>query len=704
VTLKKFLLIPLAVSVAIFTYYSEAVTRSLKTVINDVHLSWPLVAVLIGAIILQLAGHTVRAYKMHFLLAPVKPSTTRFQFRALSLGYLFNTILPFRLGELVRAQVVASAETLSFGFALGLVIIERAVDAIILGLLGLLAIYITGSSPRMLEHAILLLVVGIILAVTLMIVARPPLKLLQVLHRFSSLFNDNLRASLRFKIWSLMHGLQRIGGRKRVAQYLGLTITSWTLYLLSVFVLIQYFLGGLPAQQRAKLSLSPYYGVSIPAGPANLGVYSDAANNVLQGVMLSDADRTTYNLTTWALLVVPISLIGVLFLFTKTKESLWRNIPKQASREALSDKLLRAEDISQDLDAFLDNFFTGNSLSKIVHRLELRPDFRLLKYFKGGSDAVTILALQGKEVVVKKIIPLDFVDRLKAQHDWLTRHHKNRGIVRVLREQQEKTFYAIDLEYDENNEMFFDFMHRHGQEESQQIMRQVWECLHKSLYTKTVKVTDYEGLQRYIDTHIFGCMDKAAAVQSELILAAKPAKLVINGKSYHNLYQIMQKITNNRQAMRDLATYASAKEVHGDVAIDNILVSTKTGKPLLIDPAPDGNIINGPVFDFGKNMQSLYCGYEFIFRSNEAVGLGDDGKSINYGDQRSTQYTQLCEYVRQELAPHYLSPGEQKAMLFHAGALHIRRLKHQVYQNPTNVLALYAIGVKTLNDFLAQYK
>lgn len=102
-------------------------------------------------------------------------------------------------------------------------------------------------------------------------------------------------------------------------------------------------------------------------------------------------------------------------------------------------------------------------------------------------------------------------------------------------------------------------------------------------------------------------------------------------------------------------------------------------------------------------MQSLYCGYEFLFRSNEAVVLGENGE-INFQDQRSQQYVQLCDFVRRELAPQYLSTGEQKAIIFHAAALHIRRLKHQVYQNPSVALAMYAVGVRTFNDFLKQYK
>ena len=124
---------------------------------------------------------------------------------------------------------------------------------------------------------------------------------------------------------------------------------------------------------------------------------------------------------------------------------------------------------------------------------------------------------------------------------------------------------------------------------------------------------------------------------------------------------------------------------------------------MLIDPAPDGNIISGPVFDFGKNMQSLHCGYEFLLRDEDPVRL-TGGNTIDYREHSSAQYKKLEDYVRSNLASKYLSKPEQRAIIFHAAALHIRRLKHQVYYNPTNVLKFYAVGVRTLNDFLAQYE
>lgn len=704
-SLKKFLFLPLLISLGLFAYYSEAVERSLNALQESVPFSAGLATALLTAALFQIMGHIVRALKMRLLMEPVTRSTVRFQFRALSVGYLFNALLPFRLGELVRAQIIAGAEKISFGYALSLIVVERIVDALLLALVSLLLLIPLGvASHQAVGNALFLLFIAIAAALLVALIVRQNIRLFRLWHRVTAWFNPAIENSLRFKAWSIVYGLQQTLTRKRAAAYLGLTLVSWTFYALSIFTVASYLLPSQSFPNKLGMAAAPYYGVSVPAGPANLGVYSKIANTYTSGLPLSPQQRLDFNLLSWAVLIVPISLIGLVFFFVKTPETLWRRLPKKGTSGSVSNKLQRTEDISQDMAAFLDNYFSGNSLSHIVHRLERKDNFRLLKYFKGGSDAITILALQDGREIVKKIIPLEFEDRLKAQYDWLAQYKERPGIVTVLGEEKTADYYAIDLDYDPENEMFYEYMHRHPLKRSTEVLDTVWKHLFTDVYGRIGKMAEHKDeRQAYIDKHIFGCLEKAAAVDPQLVSAAAPEKLVINGKEYDNLYQIMDKIRQHPQAWKDIATYRQTTAVHGDVIVDNLLVSRKDHKVLIIDPAPDGNIINGPVFDFGKNMQSLHPGYESLLRDEDPVYLVN-GNEITYRDYQSERYKQLAGYVKKELAPKYLKESEQRAMLFHAAALYIRRLKHQVYYTPANALKFYAVGVKTLNDFLAQYE
>lgn len=701
-TLRKLLIIPIMLSIGIIIVFSREIAHSLDVLHVRVAFDMTFFSTLVVAALLQLMGHVIRAYKMTYLLGPVKVGTTRFQFRALSIGSLCNVLLPFRLGELVRAKIIGSGERISFGLAIALVMIERALDIFILVIAGVVLFMVGIVGMKAIVYILLMLTAALAAAIGLSLIGRENTYLLHFWYKLTSVFHKTIRDSLRFKAWSVIYGLQRIFSVKRAVKYIGLSLLSWAFYLASLLLLMHYLLPEASFWGKIIRSVAPYFGISAPAGPASLGAFSEITNSIALGVNLTDSQRIIADLLSWGVLVIPVSVIGVILLLWKTKEPVMRHLPAGRSKQSLSDKLSRVENISPEMGNFLDNYFSGNTLARIVHRLELGKEFRLLRYFKGGSDAITVLALQDGEEVVKKIIPIDISPRLKAQYDWLQRRKGKHDIVRALREDTALDYYAIDLEYDERNEMFFEYMHHSSREEAKRVMDMVWEELFKSLYSKLTPVVDYEAVQKYIDKHIFGCMEMASSVNQELMEAAKPRKIKINGKSYLNLEGVMKKITSNSKAMKDIASFSRSDEVHGDVAIDNILVSRDTHRPLIIDPAPDGNLIVGPVFDFGKNMQSLYCGYEFIVRSDDIIHLEKDG-SIQYYDRLSVPYRELGSYIRDELSARYLTEAERKAMIFHAGALHIRRLKHQVYQAPGLTLAIYAAGIRALNDFIGQY-
>lgn len=702
-SLRKFLFIPLFISLLVFTYFSKSVLESIETLVYVLNFNAALLTALLVAAIFQILGHLMRAQKANYLISPVKQGTLRFHFRALSVGYLFNSILPFRLGELVRARIISGGMSISFSLALTYIIFERAIDAIILGLTGIFLVFLLGGNIKLLAYSIFALSLASIILGVVLLLSKQNRRLLKIWHFITSLFNEKLETSFRFKGWSVIYGLQQSVNRNRLLKYLALTLLSWLLYAASVFVIIQQVIKEFGAADKIIATAAPYFGAAIPAGPANLGVFSDAANILLAKLSLDNSQLIGLNFLTWTVLIIPIGIMGLVLLITKTRELLWQAPPAGSSESSISNKLSRDEDISKEMKNFLDYYFSGNSLSRIVHQLELSKDFRLKKYFKGGSDAITILAIQNKSTIVKKIISIEFEDRLKAQHDWLIKYKNSKAIVDVLDEKLEPLYYSIDLAYDPKFEMMFDYVHRNTLEKSKAVLDSVWSSLNKEVHKNPSKLKLHSSeRQAYIDKHIFSCLDKAAAVDVNLVNVTIHKKLIINGKEYDNLYQIIEKIKNHPQAWRDIATYRATESVHGDVILDNLLVSP-SGEPLIIDPAPDGNIISGQIFDFGKNLQSLHCGYEFLLRDEDPVHLVG-GNSIEYREHRSSKYKQLAEYVNTKLAPQYLSESEQKAMLFHAAALHIRRLKHQVYYTPANTLKFYAVGVKTFNEFLDQYQ
>lgn len=692
-TLRKILIVPFIISIFFFFIFSASVLSDLEEIVNETF-NWPiLITFAVVALVLQFIGHLIRSYKMKVFMKPTVSTSTKLQFRALSVGYLFNTLLPFRIGELIRAQVVAYTKSISFAYSFATIVIERLFDLALLLIFAAVLVSVGVFPIEVVPYLVTASFLGFLVALLIvaMIAEYPPL--MRLVYKTSGLLNSALKVKSRFKYWTVMYGLRQSITTKRLVAYAGLTLLMWVLYVASVWVLLVALTGSVA---DGKYAVIPFYATSIPSGPANMGAYS----NIYYELTDNNSGLKIQALATWAFLVAPMGFVG-LYNLIRTKVPVWRKLQQDAGKNDLVNKLSRKKDISRDMELFLEHYFKGNTLSKIINRRERGKDFRLLRFFKGGSDAVTILVNKRNKSIVEKIIALELKDRLQAQYVWLKRY-KDKNIVRVFEDDTAKDYYAIELEYNSDNEMFFDYMHRSSLEESKRVLDETWATLNRTVHKKSKKVVNTKGVKEYIDKHFYQCLDKSLSASSDLEAVVRQKTIKINGKEYTNAFALMEKILSDKAIIKDLASYSSSGDVHGDVAVDNILVDRTSGKVTLIDPAPDGNIINGRVFDFGKNLQSLYCGYEFLFRSTDPAALGEDG-SISYKDQRSSRYVQLCDYVQNELSKKYLTKAEQRAILFHAGVLLIRRLKHQVYQDPQLTLSMYAAGVKTLNDFYDQY-
>lgn len=696
-TLKAILLMIAVPLTAIGTFMARGFLYSA----TDFLVANPTILVtVIVAIAIQLAGHVLRAMRTKLVIDQASNSSLQFQFGALSIGYLFNTLIPFRVGELVRALVIARRLHISLLYTFTAIVIERATDIIFLGILILFGVLVLGGmySSGLVALAAVGISISVAILVVLILLKNENKTLLSWVDWLAHLCNPNIANRIRFKVWSLIFGLQSFfNDSALVRKYIGYAILSWLCYFISAVLIIMPLLQVSGIVQLVVSGVSPYI---IALNPLDASSYQLFVT--LLPVSVNTLNVDMFAKIIWIVLTLPMALAGLIALVMYRPGT--KKTAARVSTDPYTNKLMRHRDISQDFPAFLESYFAGNDLAKILHNIEVTGELNLVRFFKGGSDAITILVLSDGGLFVKKIIPLKYRDRLKAQYDWLTTHKKMKYLVKVLGEQDSDDYYAIDLAYDPKNIPYFEYAHHSSLTESKHVLEKVWRALYEHLHDNNVEPEyDPEARDAYVVKHIDSCVEKAASVHADLQKLLKQPTIVINGKEYDNLRQVMKKIKNNKQAWQDIATYVHSPAVHGDPSIDNILVNPNNDKPLIIDPAPDGNIIEGPVFDLGKFSQSFYCGYEFSFRDEDEVRV--EGKNaVRYRDHISARYSQLWYFVYNELAPRYVSEAERRAMIFHAGALHLRRLKHQVNYNPGNTLKFYAIGVKSLNEFLEQYE
>ncbi|MQA33281.1 lysylphosphatidylglycerol synthase domain-containing protein [Modestobacter roseus] len=667
--------------------------------------------VLAGASVVQLTGHVLRAARTKVPIDNVRRGSLAGQFRHLTIGYLFNVVWPLRVGEVVRAWLIAKTVRISFLYTLLAIVLERLIDVVLVSVAFLVFVAVVGAPLNGVvpAAAVVALVVSVALIASFAALVRENTVLMRLAWKATGWLNHDLENRARFKLWSAIFGFQRFfRQRRQLVRYGLLAVASWACYLGAAAMIAAAVFPQLSLRDGVAATATPSAEISPSLGNGAPAAYIDGATSFLEGSSsLSGPSVVTFAAAAWVVTNVPVLLVAVVALFVnwarRTGDPL--SGAELAPADGYVNKLGRDQDISGSITHFLDAYFQRQHLSQVLHRLEVSGNVSLVQFFKGGSNAVTLLATDGTELFVKKMVPLEHAHRLKNQHDWLAERADHSQLVTVLRETSAEDHYAIDLEYRPSSVPLFEYVHENPLEECKAKLADVWDYMYGRVYQLGPVELQTQLRDDYVGERFVLRVRAAAEQHSGLAEAMKGEQIVVNGELLDNFDRILDRIQSTEAAWRDLATFASSSHIHGDLTVDNILVDLPSRDVLVIDPSDD-NQVRGPVIDFGRHMQSLLYGYEFLNEDETPVLLGwsQGSPEITYRDDRSARYAELADYVSTVVMPKHLSVAEQRSVLFHVGLFYGRMLTHRVVINPGTALKYYAVCVQALNRFLDQYE
>jgi uncharacterized protein (TIRG00374 family) len=647
------------------------------------------------AITLQMIGHWLRAVKHRYLLEQIRSIRTLEVFKGQMIGLLFNTVFPFRLGELVRAHYIGKGVSISRSAVFATIIFERWLDSVILLVIALFLLFTTATTPSSLLYAVAVLATAVVLLGSILYTARTQQpRLLRGIHAFSRIFNAHLRNGIRMMSWSAIYCIKNVINAQRLPRYLLLTVLMWLFYVASTAILIIGLVSTVPFTRQLVSAIAAYLGVSIPSGPAYIGTFQEVFSNIseLSSSVLASTHLSSY---LWLLLIAPTTLLGLCYLFLRQR--LYHNEQSDAL-DVLRNKLYRDADITKEFAHFLDAYFKGDQINRILTTQELANNFQVLKTFKGGSNALTLLAWQNNTMVVKKITLRQYESKLRDQYLWLNERERLPSVARALQEERNKDYYAIDIEYRDNYIPFFDFIHSSSITESKKILRNVCDFVDAQIYTPKLEVKSPRRLlNEYISTKAVGKITDAANANLPMARLLAYDTLVVNGREIQNFSGIIEIITHHKQAMSDLTEIVKCP-IQGDLTVDNVIVDPATNEFIILDPNNE-NAISDPVVDFGKLMQSVHSGYEFLY-SLPSCSINEN--KVNFEERRSVQYDELYKELSNHLKKQ-LTSGRYRAVLFHEAIHYCRMLTYRVNINPDTAAAFYCIAVRLFNDFMEQY-
>ncbi len=225
-----------------------------------------LVALVVGDVLL-------RSTRWHRLLRPVAPLPWATVVRFAWIGFLANSVLPARLGEVVRSVLLGRHAGISRTMVLGTVVVERVIDLVVLVSIAAAGVLIAGTRLVATE----LVVTGLALAgalvggLVLLVVFRERLagtRAAGIADRMPRI------ASLAAR---LADGLAVVRDRRAVGAAVLLSLAAWTVGALAWWVGAAALGMGLAPGDAILVMAVVSLSTAIPSGPGYVGSWELAA-------------------------------------------------------------------------------------------------------------------------------------------------------------------------------------------------------------------------------------------------------------------------------------------------------------------------------------------------------------------------------------------------------------------------------------------
>ena len=254
-------------------------------------------------------SHIIRAFRWKLMLNPLGYSPkTHNSILAVFIGYLSNYALP-RLGDVIRATVLAKYESIPFNKSFGTIVIERAIDLFLLSLLILVAMILNFELIHSHLH----------------IEKWNPLLFFIILF-FSLILGYKLFSYLKtskknsiIKLLKFLEGFKEgfliIFKMDKKITYLIQTLLIWSMYL-GMFILIKWSIPETTSLSIEPLILAFVIGsLSFFASNGGIGIYPYVISLVLINYGVSKESSLAFGWIMWTSQSLMLLILGSLSFF-----------------------------------------------------------------------------------------------------------------------------------------------------------------------------------------------------------------------------------------------------------------------------------------------------------------------------------------------------------------------------------------------------
>lgn len=279
---------------------------------------------LLLALLITFISYSFRAVRWHYLILPQKTASPRNLISATIICYMANNLLPARLGEIIRAYVLAEKENLETSSVFATLVLDRLFDGFSV-LVILVLTFFTVQLPPGMEKVQSALVSGGYITLTLYIAViiflvflkRSTNATLKLLAAILNPFPEKISSAIIPLLGSFISGIRLTSKPGELVALLVSSALIWATATWPIDLLLKAFGINLPIAAASFILVFLVFAVMVPASPGYVGTYHAACMYGLMAFNVSKEQALSVALVMHALNFFPVIFVGFLFLWTE---------------------------------------------------------------------------------------------------------------------------------------------------------------------------------------------------------------------------------------------------------------------------------------------------------------------------------------------------------------------------------------------------
>lgn len=613
------------------------------------------------AVLFLAAGHFFKSLRWKQFIS-VHEDIKLFQIvKTLSIGYTVDFLIPLHIGDIIKGIYLGKKSKNGFAYIISTIIIDRFFDVAAVTLISA-GICLYGTDNIFIRSSLTTFVVLMSALILLSIVAFLFTKeIKKIVLGVAGIFNTKIEFNILLFTWSGITCFKDVMKSMSKVKLIVNTVMMWTMYLLSYY-LFSLFL----TDNGFETDMADVFASFFAQGSFYKPTITEVINSDMPYMMA-------------VFITVPL----IILFITAVLDSLGKEKSETESSVHLLPQIEQ-----RDRHIFLQEYFKGNNRNFLKNYINMSENITIIKDCSAGSNAATVLCMSDNRMLFRKYAYGDESKKLGIQYNWLRKHRDELNVAEAFNLVKKTDYLCYDMPYQKNYDSFFNFIHNRDISNSKTILTELLRslnCFHRNHSLDF----DEKPLEEYIKSKVYGNIEKIYSCK-EIESLIKHKKLIINGKEYLNLEQLMEYLSSDK--LKEIFSSDNKCVIHGDLTIENIIAGDEGY--YFIDPNETGYSVS--FLDYAKLLQSLHGNYEFFMMTSP---VSAEGNRISIKLMKSSQYEKMYEFYHNFLTDTF-TEDELKSIYYHEIIHWLRLMPYKIANDAERVLNFYCGLIIVMNEVI----